>query len=87
MRRRAENIIRWSPPLLLAVCLAALLSLWFAPFSLIYMEAAAAVGLAYTVLALICWKLEKYQPLNWLVFIPTIWLVVTVRCSIRPSPG
>ena len=36
-------------------------------------------GLIYTILILTCWKLESYPLLYWMLFIPTMFLLIQGR--------
>ena len=73
-KKRTEFMLRWSPAFLFGAVIFVLWSLRFTPFSLRYFLASVGLGLALTILILICWKLASRQPLDWLLGIPTILL-------------
>lgn len=72
--KRTEFMLTWSPAFLLAALIFVIWSFRFTPFSLRYLLASLSLGLAFTILILICWKLESHQPLYWLLFISTVLL-------------
>ena len=75
-QKRIDTLVKWSPVLLLISVILFLASVWFGPFSLTYLMLSVMFGLIYTILALVCWKLESYPPLYWILFILTIFLLV-----------
>jgi hypothetical protein len=73
--KRANFILKWTGAFSFSASLAVQLTLIFAPFSFGYLCMALAIGMVFTLLTLLSWKLESCSALNWLVAIPATLLV------------
>lgn len=74
-----DFVLRWSPVGVFAALVLAILSMWFAPFSVIYAGTAAVTGLALTIFTVISWKAEPNELRDTLVNLAAILIVTLVE--------
>jgi hypothetical protein len=75
-QKRIDTTVKRAPVFLLISLILLLASIWFGRSSLTYLSWSGMFGMIYTMLTLICWKLKSYPPLNWILFFPTIFLLL-----------